>query len=101
MCFFHGNEDNLINFKESQILFDKCEKTDKKELHFIDNMGHNDVIFYRNEMKELAQKFIEKYCPFEPNQDNISLDLDKGFYYKYETKSDELNKSSDDEEDIL
>ena len=102
VCFFHGNNDHLINFKESEILFNKCDKTEKKELHFIDNMGHNDVIFYRNEMKELAQKFIEKYCPFEPNQDNISLDLDKGFYYKYETKSDELNKSSDDDdEDIL
>ena len=40
-------------------------------------------------MKELAEKFIEKYCPFEQNQDNISLDLDKSFYYKDEIKSDD------------
>ena len=101
VCFFHGNKDHLIDFKESQILFDKCDKTEKKELHFIDGMGHNDVIFYRNLMKELAEKFIEKYCPFEQNQDNISLDLDKSFYYKNEIKSDDLNKSSDDDEDFL
>ena len=64
-----------------------AKKANKKKLHSIDNMGHNDVIFYRNEMKELAEKFIEKYCPFEQNKENISLDLDKSFYYKDDIKS--------------
>ena len=68
--------------KKSEILFNKCEKTDKKELHFIDNMGHNDIFFYHKEMKDLAQKFIDKYCPFEQNDENISLDLDGKFYYR-------------------
>lgn len=81
VCFFHGNIDQLINCKESEILFNKCEKTDKKELHFIDHMDHNNVFSYRNEMKELAKKFIEKYCPFEQNIENISLDLAQSFYY--------------------
>ena len=50
-------------------------------------MGHNDVIFYINEMKGLVEKFIEKYCPFEQNKENISLDLDNNFYYKDDIKS--------------
>ena len=44
-------------------------------------MDHNNVFSYRNEMKELAKKFIEKYCPFEQNIENISLDLAQSFYY--------------------
>lgn len=101
VCFFHGNNDHLIDCKESEILFKKCEKTDKKELHFIDNMGHNDVIHYRNEMKELAEKFIEKYCPFEQNQENISLDLDKSFYYKDQIESGECIDGSYNINDLL
>ena len=42
---------------------------------------NNDVFFYEDEMSELAQKFIDKYCPFNKNQENEFLDLDKKFYY--------------------
>ena len=81
LCIFHGNKDRLIYCEEAQELFKKCEKNDKKELHLIDGMGHNDVFFYEDEMSELAQKFIDKYCPFNKNQENEFLDLDKKFYY--------------------
>ena len=96
VCFIHGKNDKLIDCKESEILFNKCEKTDKKELHFIDNMGHNDIFFYHKEMKDLAQKFIDKYCPFEQNDENISLDLDGKFYYKNDNDSSEFTNNAKD-----
>ena len=96
VCFIHGKNDKLIDCKESEILFNKCEKTDKKELHFIDNMGHNDIFFYHKEMKDLAQKFIDKYCPFEQNDENISLDLDGKFYYKDDNDSSEFTNNAKD-----
>ena len=81
LCIFHGKEDYLISYDESKKLFDKCEKNNKKELYILDNMGHNDFFEYIKDMKNLADNFIEKYCPFDKNQNNYSLDLDKRFYY--------------------
>ena len=62
-------------------LFQKCDKNNKKELLLIDDMGHNNVFYFQKEMEELAEKFIGKYCPFDKNQENDFLDLDKNFYY--------------------
>ena len=81
LCIFHGKKDVLIYCEESQELFKKCEKNDKKELHLIDRMGHNDVFNYQKEMWAIADKFIDKYCPFDPNTKKDVLELDKSFYY--------------------
>ena len=81
LCIFHGNKDKLIFFEEAEELFKKCEKNDKKELHLIDRMGHNNVYYFLEEMSKLAHKFIDKYCPFDKNQEKVFLDLDKKFYY--------------------
>ena len=84
LCIFHGNQDKLIFCSEAEILFNKCEKNDKKELHLIDGMGHNDVYFFTKEMYKLAEKFIDKYCPINKNKENDFLDLDKSFYYYHD-----------------
>ena len=83
LCILHGKNDLLIYPEEAEELFKKCEKNNKKELHLIDLMGHNDVFHYLDEMFNIAKKFIEKYCPLEKKQGNesLGLDLDKSYYY--------------------
>ena len=81
LCIFHGNQDNLIAPSEAEKLFNKCENNEKKELHFIDGMGHNDVFYYLKEMFELANKFIAKYCQVNKINENDSLELERKFYY--------------------
>ena len=98
LCIFHGKEDALIYSSQSEILFKKCENNDKKELHLIDGMEHNDVINHRDEMKPIAEKFIEKYCPFEDNKENISLDLDKSFYLIKDNAT--IDDNNNEEEDL-
>ena len=44
----------------------------------------------------LAQKFIDKYCPFEQNDENISLDLDGKFYFKDDNDSSEFTNNAKD-----
>ena len=95
LCIFHGKEDNLIFYNEAKKLFDKCINNNKKELYLIENMGHNNVLFFREEMYELAEKFINKYCPFDKNKDNISLDLDKGFFNYISDDNDDFNRNDD------
>lgn len=80
LCIIHGKNDRLINCREAEELFKKCEKNDKKEIYLIDGMGHNDILFYITEMTQLIQKFIEKYSLFNKNQENDFLDLDRKFY---------------------
>ena len=99
LCIFHGKQDVLIYPEESEILFKKCENNDKKELHLIDGMDHNNVINYRDEMKPIAEKFIEKYCPFEENKENITLDLDKSFYLIKDNANIDGNNNNDEEEE--
>ena len=61
----------------------------KKELHLIDGMDHNNILFFLKEMIELAKKFIEKYCPFKESKENDFLDLDQKFYYYHDSNDNE------------
>ena len=89
LCIFHGNKDNLIHCSEAEKLFNKCENNEKKELHLIDGMDHNNILFFLKEMNELAKKFIEKYCPFKESKENDFLDLDQKFYYYHDNNDNE------------
>lgn len=83
ICFCHGKKDKLIDYKEAIELFEKCEENNKREIFLIDEMGHNDVYDYLEEISEYAQIFIKKFSlfNFSDNQNEKSLDLDKKFYY--------------------
>lgn len=83
LCIFHGNSDKLIDYHEAIELHEKCSKNEKREIHLIDKMGHNDVFNFYNIMLELAKKFIDKFCPFdnEVNQVDSLVDFDKNLYY--------------------
>ena len=83
LCIFHGKNDQLIDYHDAIELYEKCSKNEKREIHLIDYMGHNDVYYYKEPMFELAKKFIDKFCPLNNgvNQDNTCCDFDKNLYY--------------------
>ena len=96
ICIFHGKDDQLIYSSEAEKLFEKCEKNNIKELHMIDDMGHNDVYYYSKKMFSLAKQFINKYCPMdELNKDECELDLDKKYYYNTEKKEEDEENDLD------
>ena len=83
LCIFHGKSDKLIDHHDAIELYEKCNKNEKRQLHLIDNMGHNDVYYYVKPMLKLAKEFIDKFCPINNgvSQDNTQLDFDKNLYY--------------------
>ena len=89
LCIFHGREDNLIFNTEASKLYNQCKNNNKKELHLIEDMDHNNVFFFGKEMIELAREFINKYYHPDTKEDNISLDLAKNFYI-YNDDEDDL-----------
>ena len=83
ICFCHGKNDELIDYKDSIELFEKCEENNKREIFLIDGMGHNDIYYYIDEILEIVVIFIKKFYlfNFSDNENENSLDLDKKFYY--------------------
>ena len=81
ICFCHGKNDKLIDCKDSIELFEKCEENNKREIFLIDEMGHNDIYYYIDEILEIVVIFIKKFSLFNFSENENSLDLDKKFYY--------------------
>ena len=109
LCIFHGKSDSLIYSSEAEKLFEKCKDNKNKELHLIDDMGHNDIFYFTKKMNKLAKKFIEAYCPMnEPGNNESELDLDQIYYHNFDKKedleindNDDNNDSDDNYDDIL
>ena len=85
ILFIHGKNDYIVNYEESNKLYEKCNKEVKKEIVLIDNMGHNFLYeFLRDEIIPYITKFIKKYCFWNnelKSENNINeIDLDKKFY---------------------
>ena len=101
LCIIHGNNDKLIDCSEARKLFERCVENNKKELHLIDKMGHNDISYFFGEMRDLIKNFIVKYCPMnEPHIDNTELELDKNYFYHSGIIEDKNKDIKNDEEEI-
>ena len=78
--FCHGKNDKLINYHDANELYEKCKDNNKKDICLIDDMDHNDVFYYLDEISYFAKIFINKFSVIDLNN-NVSLDLDQKFYY--------------------
>ena len=87
ILFIHGKCDYIVSSEESVKLFEKCNKSIKKEIILKEDMGHNFLYeFLRDDIIPSIVDFAKKNCAWnnEINNDkdknkNI-IDFDKKFY---------------------
>ena len=87
VLFIHGKNDDIIDYQNSQELYNKCKKDIIKDISLIENMNHNfDKQFLLTKIIPVIIEFTEKYCPsykmvnHQNENNNIIIDLDKKFY---------------------
>ena len=83
----HGKNDDIIDYQNSQELYNKCKKDIIKDINLIENMNHNfDKQFLLTKIIPVIIEFTENYCPtykrgnHQNENNNIIIDFDKKYY---------------------
>ena len=87
ILFIHGKNDDIIDYQNSEELYNKCKTDIIKDIKLIENMNHNfDKKFLLTKIIPPIIEFTEKYCPsykivnHQNENNNIIIDFDKNFY---------------------
>ena len=86
ILFIHGKIDDLINYKDSEELYNKCRNDIIKNIIIIEEMNHNfSDEFLLTKIIPIINEFAEKNCPTykiknDKNENSIKIDFDKKFY---------------------
>ena len=69
LLIIHGKDDDLINYQNSQKLYEKCKNDIIKDIKLIENMNHNYTKnFFSENIIPIIIEFSDKYCSSYKNE---------------------------------
>jgi len=103
LLIIHGKNDELINFEEAKILYEKCSNNIIKEFKLIDNMMHSYKLSFLSEIiVPYIIDFANKNCNLKnfknenKEENKIIIDFDE-IIYKLPEKLESLIRIEEDE----
>lgn len=92
LLLIHGKIDNMVNYNESVLLYEKCNKNIIKELKLIDDIAHNFLYEdLRDKIIPCIYDFVVKNTLLN-NNEKLLIEIDKKFYYTEEELNNLIKK---------